>query len=293
MSESDDHCKLKISYSLPVANYRKKKQRCIQEEKNRKISKILPQINLVQPDDEEIAISNEVNETPLAELQTNTQLPSRHGKTLEDNNPSISLFPTNRLRNDSFKQFTERFRSFSMDIFRSIELAHDMAEVRNQKFTTATQTAAVQLYTMVNNKNETEFLNTEKQNDDLNVIIDENEKASNNSLKVPSNHDFEDKTLSSLSSSDNKTSIKSPIVSKNKSNQKFDSSYDKTMTNLNLNRNSLIEKRNKNEKMTQSLNKIKESEFQGKDVVDIKVRISNNKGFILDNIFYFSFMIHK
>jgi hypothetical protein len=146
---------------------------------------------------------------------------------------------------------------------------------------------------MVNNKNETEFLNTEKQNDDLNVIIDENEKASNNSLKVPSNHDFEDKTLSSLSSSDNKTSIKSPIVSKNKSNQKFDSSYDKTMTNLNLNRNSLIEKRNKNEKMTQSLNKIKESEFQGKDVVDIKVRISNNKGFILDNIFYFSFMIHK
>ena len=51
-----------------------------------------------------------------------------------------------RTRNESIKQFTKRFRSFSIDLMRSIELAHDMVDLRNSNFVSATQSAAAQQY---------------------------------------------------------------------------------------------------------------------------------------------------
>lgn len=54
--------------------------------------------------------------------------------------------PARRSRNESFKQFTERVRTFSNDLLRSIEMAHDIADLRNSNFSAATQSAAAQQY---------------------------------------------------------------------------------------------------------------------------------------------------
>lgn len=47
-------------------------------------------------------------------------------------------------RNSSIKQLTQRFRTFSTDLLRSIESAHDMVDLGNSNFATATQLAAAQ-----------------------------------------------------------------------------------------------------------------------------------------------------
>lgn len=49
-------------------------------------------------------------------------------------------------RNSSIKQFKRRFRSFSNDLLRSIESAHDLVDLGNSNFATATQLAAAQHY---------------------------------------------------------------------------------------------------------------------------------------------------
>lgn len=51
-----------------------------------------------------------------------------------------------RSRNESIKEFTKRFRSFSIDLMRSIEQAHDMVDLKNSKFANATQSVATQQY---------------------------------------------------------------------------------------------------------------------------------------------------
>ena len=286
MTESIDHGKLRVSHSLPISSYRKKANRAnsqlTDETENEIQTVILPQIKLLQLDEEatpvadssELCIQTDLkNEITQDENQTPARSPSIHVQTqLDDSNPTTSstlLSTANRLRNDSFKQFTEKFRSFSIDIFRSIELAHDMAEIRNQKFSTATQTAAVQLYTTGKHKNEADLLNTGKYGDDLEVTSDENELTPNNSLKVPSiNYELEN-IRASISSNENKYSnaLQNPIATQTRPSQKYDSSFDKAFTNLN--RNSLIEKRNR----------IQESNgFKGEDMVDIQVRTSANKG---------------
>lgn len=51
---------------------------------------------------------------------------------------------SNNRNSNSLRQFTQRFRSFSNDLLRSIESAHDMVDLGNSNFATATQLAAAQ-----------------------------------------------------------------------------------------------------------------------------------------------------
>lgn len=51
---------------------------------------------------------------------------------------------SNSRNSNSLRQFTQRFRSFSNDLLRSIESAHDMVDLGNSNFATATQLAAAQ-----------------------------------------------------------------------------------------------------------------------------------------------------
>lgn len=52
--------------------------------------------------------------------------------------------PNSNRNSNSLKQFTQRFRSFSNDLLRSIESAHDMVDLSNSNFATATHLAAAQ-----------------------------------------------------------------------------------------------------------------------------------------------------
>lgn len=56
-------------------------------------------------------------------------------------------------RNESIKTFKKRFRSFSIDLMRQIELAHDMVDLRNSNFVLATHSAAAQQYNGNANEN--------------------------------------------------------------------------------------------------------------------------------------------
>ena len=55
------------------------------------------------------------------------------------------------------KNFSKRIRSFSIDLLRSIELAHDMVDLRNSNFVNATQTAAAQQYSSHNEQLDLEY----------------------------------------------------------------------------------------------------------------------------------------
>ena len=55
------------------------------------------------------------------------------------------------------KNFSKRIRSFSIDLLRSIELAHDMVDLRNSNFVNATQTAAAQQYSSHNEHLDLEY----------------------------------------------------------------------------------------------------------------------------------------
>lgn len=54
--------------------------------------------------------------------------------------------PSARSRNDSIKMFTDKVKSFSNDILRTIESAHELVDLKNSNFSAATHTAAVQQY---------------------------------------------------------------------------------------------------------------------------------------------------
>ena len=81
---------------------------------------------------------------PMSNKLFKSKSPSPYHQSVSSyqNNPAI---PANsRIRNDSIRQFTDRLRTFSIDFLRTIELAQDMADLKNSNFAAATQSAAVQ-----------------------------------------------------------------------------------------------------------------------------------------------------
>lgn len=254
------------------------------ENKNKKS---IPEIKISSNDENEFdELNNGLIVTPNETTSLNKEKESSLNDTFNSNqiylNPPgnvinderNNLFLPLRSRNDSFKQFTARFRTFSNDFIRSIELAHDMADIRNSKFSAATQTAAVQLY----KSNKTDDA-TKCNEQELNIILDESSKTSNGSIYQKSNIDETERRIS-MSSSE-----KFPGV-QNRLSPKIDSSFDKALTNLN--KNSFKTKLYSERLLDSSLDKIDENDVQhdnieaiklpnNKDERDYKVRISANK----------------
>lgn len=237
--------------------------------------------NLNKQTELSISLNENNNLTLLASDNNNQQIELKDDLkiNLNTSNPNNStLLSTNfRLRNDSFKQFTERFRSFSSDLFRSIELAHDMADLRNKKFSTATQTAATQLYST--NKNKPDHVRNVEE------MIETTDENDNSFYQKNSSGDEFEKAVSM--SSNEKYSL-SPFASQNRASQKSDSPFDKAITNLN--RNSIKARMYSDRIISSSLNKIDENEQQEnnqtkdekinneqKDEPDYRVRHSSNK----------------
>jgi hypothetical protein len=249
--------------------------------------KSIPEIKISSNDENEFdELNNGLIVTPNETTSLNKEKESSLNDTFNSNqiylNPPgnvisderNNLFLPLRSRNDSFKQFTARFRTFSNDFIRSIELAHDMADIRNSKFSAATQTAAVQLY----KSNKTDDA-TKCNEQELNIILDESSKTSNGSIYQKSNIDETERRIS-MSSSE-----KFPGV-QNRLSPKIDSSFDKALTNLN--KNSFKTKLYSERLLDSSLDKIDENDVQhdnieaiklpnNKDERDYKVRISANK----------------
>jgi hypothetical protein len=248
--------------------------------------KSIPEIKISNDENEFDELNNGLIVTPNETTSLNKEKESSLNDTFNSNqiylNPPgnainderNNLFLPLRSRNDSFKQFTARFRTFSNDFIRSIELAHDMADIRNSKFSAATQTAAVQLY----KSNKTDDA-TKCNEQELNIILDESSKTSNGSIYQKSNIDETERRIS-MSSSE-----KFPGV-QNRLSPKIDSSFDKALTNLN--KNSFKTKLYSERLLDSSLDKIDENDVQhdnieaiklpnNKDERDYKVRISANK----------------
>ncbi|CAF0712513.1 unnamed protein product [Brachionus calyciflorus] len=79
---------------------------------------------------------------PINESKILDEIGSTLGrKTLSPRLSNVN-YRHNRSRSDSLRQLTDKFRSFSIDIVRSIENAHEMADLKHSNFSAATQTAA-------------------------------------------------------------------------------------------------------------------------------------------------------
>ena len=76
--------------------------------------------------------------------QATPVLPHQQVHTPTTATSSTSTRPRNRT--DSLKLFTDKFRSISNDLLRSIESAHEMIDLNRSHFSAATQLAAVQQY---------------------------------------------------------------------------------------------------------------------------------------------------
>jgi hypothetical protein len=95
-------------------------------------------------------------------------------------NQSISR---NRARTNSIKYFTEKalhgVQRFSNDILRSIENAHELVDLKNSNFSTATQTAAAQLYSTnyAGGTNKSTRHTTRTKSMNIDDVLEENESA--------------------------------------------------------------------------------------------------------------------
>lgn len=216
-------------------------------------------------DNDEISSSyNETTHAPDNTLQLEHDSINQAKLALNASNPNTSVLPMPfKIRHDSFKQFTDRFRSFSIDLFRSIEMAHDVAEQRNKKFSTATQTAAAQMYSTNTLKE-----NDSKPPDDL-VEIEENELTPNHTQNKLSVCEENDKSAS-LSSNDRFASL-GP-----NSHSKGDSPFEKAINNLNRNsfKPKLYSDRILEAEKCPQENEVTHSQT---DQVDYRIRSSTNK----------------
>jgi hypothetical protein len=93
-----------------------------------------------------LMISN--SKTEMSDSTSNCAAETTNNETCYENSLTVTnnTNSKHRVRNESIKNFTQRFRSFSIDLMRSIELAHDMVDLRNSNFATATQSVAAQQY---------------------------------------------------------------------------------------------------------------------------------------------------
>ena len=117
-----------------------------------------------------------------------------------------------RNRNESIKLFKKRFRSFSIDLMRQIELAHDMVDLRNSNFVLATHSAAAQQYngnTTENKELDAEYGADETSDDEPNYLTDYyRPKKNKNDPIVEVDHKFQNEHLPSTSTSfNNQTDI--------------------------------------------------------------------------------------
>ena len=90
----------------------------------------------------ELPSSNLVSEDRPKSSEEVTQHPQAYDETSGVTTRRNSKFSA--ANRNSLRQFTQRFRSFSNDLLRSIESAHDMVDLGNSNFATATQLAAAQ-----------------------------------------------------------------------------------------------------------------------------------------------------
>ena len=89
----------------------------------------------------------------VIELENSEQPPPPHVSSSSKSPTTPPLVPVTsanasrpRNRTDSLKLFTDKFRSISSDLLRSIESAHEMIDLNRSHFSAATQLAAVQQY---------------------------------------------------------------------------------------------------------------------------------------------------
>lgn len=79
---------------------------------------------------------------PINESSILNETETRVSKKPVSPRQSAIAFRQSRNRADSIRHLTEKVRSFSNDIFRSIENAHEMIDLKHSNFSAATQTAA-------------------------------------------------------------------------------------------------------------------------------------------------------
>lgn len=87
------------------------------------------------------ATTTTLSEEPTATSESNDGETVASGTMMRAHGGKMSMAGRN---SNSLRHLTKRFRSFSNDLLRSIESAHDMVDLGNSNFATATQLAAAQ-----------------------------------------------------------------------------------------------------------------------------------------------------
>lgn len=92
----------------------------------------------------ELPATNSIEMNNLNEISSTLQSPKSLNMTPVA--PPVSTTHRQRNRTDSLRVFTDKFRSISNDLLRSIESAHEMIDLNRSHFSAATQSAAAQQY---------------------------------------------------------------------------------------------------------------------------------------------------
>ena len=95
----------------------------------------------------ELSTTNNIEMNNLNEIPSTLQSPKSLNMTpVALVAPPVSTTHRQRNRTDSLRVITDKFRSISNDLLRSIESAHEMIDLNRSHFSAATQSAAAQQY---------------------------------------------------------------------------------------------------------------------------------------------------